>query len=128
MTAVEPTRISRNAVPEIGSFEPSWDEAPAVFRFPAEGDPAPGTARVLTMAGYTAMLGLTGAGVGLYAVIAVLRGAPGWYLPALALLTMLSVAPAVGAFLAVHRRALPWILLLSAAPPMAGALLLAVAY
>ncbi|WP_436523239.1 hypothetical protein [Actinoplanes sp. HUAS TT8] len=128
MTAVEPTRISRSAVPEIMPFEPSWDEDPAVFRFPTEDDPAPGSTRVLAMAGYSAMLGLTGVGVGLYAIVAMLRGAPGWYLPALAMLTMFSVGLAVGAFLAVHQRALPWILLAAAAPPMVGALLLAGSY
>lgn len=128
MTAVEPTRISRSAIPEIMPFEPSWDEDPAVFRFPTEDDPAPGSTRVLAMAAYSAMLGLTGVGVGLYAIVAVLTGAPGWYLPALAMLTMFSVGLAVGAFLAVHQRALPWILLLAAAPPMFGALLLAVHY
>ncbi|GID64399.1 hypothetical protein Acy02nite_22800 [Actinoplanes cyaneus] len=78
------------------------------------------------MAGYSAMLGLMGVGVGLYAIVAVLRGAPGWYLPALAMLTMFSVGLAVGAFLAVHQRTLPWILLAAAAPPMFGALMLAV--
>ena len=50
-------------------------------------------------------------------------GAPVWYLPALAVLTLLSVAPVVAAFLAIHRRALPWMLLLAAAPPMAADLL-----
>jgi hypothetical protein len=126
VTAVEPTRISRGAVPEIMPFEPSWDEDPAVFRFPTEDDPAPGPTRVLAMAGYSAMLGLTGVGVGLYAIAALFGGAPGWYLPALAMLVMFSVGLVCGAFLAVHQRALPWILLLAAAPPMAGALLLAV--
>ncbi|GIF06750.1 hypothetical protein [Actinoplanes siamensis] len=126
MTAVEPTHISRPALPEIVSFEPSWEPQPAVFRFPAEDDPAPRPTQVLAMAAYSAMLGLTGVGVGLYGLVAVLRGAPAWYLPALAVLTMFSVALAVGAFLAVHQRTLPWILLLAAAPPMGCALLLAV--
>ncbi|WIM97454.1 hypothetical protein ACTOB_000977 [Actinoplanes oblitus] len=128
MTAVEPARISRTALPEIVPFEPSWDPEPPIFRFPAEDDETPGSTRVLTMAGYSAMLGLTGVGVGLYALLAVFRGAPGWYLPALAMLTMFSVGLAVGAVLSVHQRTLPWILLLAAAPPMLGALLLAVAY
>jgi hypothetical protein len=128
VTAVEPTHISRPAPPEIVPFEPSWEPEPPVFRFPAEDDPAPGSGRVLAMAGYSAMLGLTGVGVGLYALVAVVSGAPVWYLPALAMLTMFSVGLVVGAFLAVHQRTLPWILLLAAAPPMAGALLLAVNY
>ncbi|KUL27288.1 hypothetical protein [Actinoplanes awajinensis] len=128
MTVVEPASISRRALPEIMPFEPSWELEPAVFRFPAEDDPAPDSTRVLAMAGYCAMLGLTGVGVGLYALVAVFNGAPGWYLPALAMLTMFSVGLASGAFLAVHQRTLPWIMLFSAAPPMFGALLLAVRY
>ena len=133
MTAVEPASITRPAVPEILPFESSWEPIPwdpdgPVFRFPAEDDPAPDPNRVLAMAGYCAMLGLTGVGVGLYALVAMFRGAPGWYLPSLAMLTMFSVGLVVGAFLAVHQRTLPWILLVAAAPPMFGALFLAVAY
>jgi hypothetical protein len=40
---------------------------------------------------------------------------------------MLSVALSVGAYLSIHRPALPWLLLLAAAAPLAGAVLLAVA-
>jgi hypothetical protein len=55
-------------------------------------------------------------------------GVPGWYVPVLALAGLLSVVPAVGAFLSVHRPFLPWALMLAAAVPLAGALTLAVAY
>jgi hypothetical protein len=41
---------------------------------------------------------------------------------------MLSVALSVGAYLSIHRPVLPWLLLISAAAPLAGAVLLAVAY
>ncbi|GIE88042.1 hypothetical protein SAMN06264365_109251 [Actinoplanes regularis] len=128
MTAVEPTHIYRAAVPEIVAREPAWEPEPAIFRFPAEDDPAPGPTQVLAMAGYSAMLGLTGVGVGFHALAAVFGQAPGWYLPSLALLTLLSVGLAASAFLAVHRRFLPWLLLLAAAPPMVGALLIAVGH
>jgi hypothetical protein len=128
VTAIEPTHIYRSALPEIMPFEPACDLEPAMFRFPTEDDPSPDSTRLLAMAGYSAMLGLTGVGVGLYALVAVIRGAPAWYLPALAMLAMFSVGLAAGAFLAVHQRTLPWILLLGAAPPMFAALMLAVSY
>ncbi|MEV6299625.1 hypothetical protein AB0M02_09495 [Actinoplanes sp. NPDC051861] len=98
------------------------------MRFPAPDDPAPSARRMLGMAIYGSGLGLTGVAVGLYAVVAVFGGAPGWYLPVLALLTLMSVAPAAAAFLAVHQRRLPWMLMLAAAPPMMTAVLVALQY
>jgi hypothetical protein len=53
---------------------------------------------------------------------------PGWYVPVLALLGMVSVALSVGAFLSIHRRVLPWLLLLAATLPLAADILLSVAY
>jgi hypothetical protein len=115
---VMPADVPRRAVPE----------EPVVFRFPAPDDPPPGAARMLAIAVYSAGLGLCGVAVGLYAVLAVFSGAPVWYLPALAALTLLSVALVVAAFLAIHQRALPWVLLLAAALPMAANLYIAVSY
>ncbi|BEL09664.1 hypothetical protein Q0Z83_078550 [Actinoplanes sichuanensis] len=116
--AVTPADIPHRLVPE----------EPVIFRFPAPDDPPPGAARMLAVAIYSAGLGLCGVAVGLYAVVAVFSGAPIWYLPALALLTLLSVALVVAAFLAIHQRALPWMLLLAAALPMAANLYIAVTY
>ena len=127
MTAVEPARITRSSVPEAAPSQP-WYDTPAVFRFPAPDDPPPGAARMFAMALYSAALGLAGIGVGLYAVVAVFGGAPGWYLPALGLLTALSVGPVVAAYLAIHQRALPWLLLLAAAPPTVANVMVAVSY
>ncbi|MFC7532512.1 hypothetical protein [Actinoplanes sp. GCM10030250] len=128
MTAVEQARTTRTAPSENTSIVPWSSEEPSALRFPAPDDPAPSARRMFGMALYGTVLGMTGVGVGLYAVVAVFGGAPGWYLPVLALLTLLSVAPAAAAFLAVHQRKLPWLLMLAAAPPMAGAVLVALAY
>ncbi|BBH66324.1 hypothetical protein ACTI_30090 [Actinoplanes sp. OR16] len=127
MTAVEQARTTRTAPAENASLLASAED-PGVFRFPAPEDPAPGQMRMLAMALYGTALGLTGVGVGLYAVIAVFGGAPGWYLPVLGLLTLLSVVPTAAAFLAIHERNLPWWLLIAAAPPMAAAVAVALSY
>ncbi|BAL86164.1 hypothetical protein AMIS_9440 [Actinoplanes missouriensis 431] len=124
MTAVEQARTTPAApVPYTAETED-----PGVFRFPAPEDPPPGAARMLAMALYGTALGLTGVGVGLYAVVAVFGGAPGWYLPALGVLTLLSVLLTAAAFLAIHERNLPWWLLIAAAPPMAAAVAVALSY
>ncbi|SDT69380.1 hypothetical protein [Actinoplanes derwentensis] len=115
MTVVEQSRPSAPVF-----LEPAVEDKPAIFRFPAPDDPAPGDAQILIIAAYGTALGICGMAAGLYSVVAVFGGAPGWYLPALAGLTMASVGPVVAAFLALHRRALPWLLLLAAAPPMAA--------
>jgi hypothetical protein len=108
---------------------PDLDERETIFRFPAAGDPTPGTARVLGMSLYAAMLGLGGVGVGLCAFVSVLGGsAPGWYVPVLALIGLIGVGLAVGAFLSVHRRFLPWGLLLAAAVPLTGDIMIAASF
>jgi hypothetical protein len=108
---------------------PELTEPEALFRFPAADDPSPGTARVLAMSLYAALLGLGGVGVGVRGLMSVIGGGvPGWYVPVLALAGLLSVVPAVGAFLSVHRPFLPWALLMAAAVPLAGAITLAVTY
>ena len=99
------------------------------FRFPAADDPAPGTRRLLTMSLYASALGLAGVGVGVRGFVSVLGGGvPFWYVPLLVVLGLLSVALVVGAFLSIHRRWLPYLLLLAAAVPLAGDVLLAVAH
>jgi hypothetical protein len=111
------------------SRPPELAEPDALFRFPAADDPSPGTVRVLAMSLYAAMLGLGGVGVGIRGLMSVIGGGvPGWYVPVLALAGLLSVVPAVAAFLSVHRPFLPWALMMAAAVPLAGAITLAVAY
>ena len=128
MTAVEQARTTRTAAPGNAPAAPSPQPEEGAFRFPAPDDPAPSPRRMLTMALYGAALGLAGVAVGLYAVLAVFGGAPGWYLPVLGLLTLLSVAPAAAAYLAIHQPRLPWYLMAAATPPMIIAVLVALAY
>jgi hypothetical protein len=99
------------------------------FRFPAADDPDPGWPRLLGMSAYASMLGIAGVGVGARGLLSSIGGGvPGWYVPVLAFAGMLSVGLSVGAFLSIHRRSLPWILLLAAAVPLGFAVLLAVGY
>jgi hypothetical protein len=110
-----------------------WENGPKedapLFRFPAADDPAPGTRRLLAMSLYASALGLAGVGVGVRGFVSVLGGtAPGWYVPVLALLGLISVALVVGGFLSIHRRVLPYLLLLAAAVPLIADVVLAVAY
>ena len=105
------------------------NERETFFRFPAADDPNPGTGKLLGMSLYASLLGLAGVGVGVRGLVSTIGGdAPGWYVPLLGFAGMLSVALSVGAFLSIHRRALPWLLLLAAAAPLGAAVLLAVAY
>jgi len=105
------------------------DERETFFRFPAADDPNPGTPRLLAMSLYAVLLGLAGVGVGARGLVSTISGGmPGWYVPVLAFAGMLSVALSVGAYLSIHRSALPWLLLLAAAAPLTGAVMLAVAY
>ena len=136
MTTVDRSRTARTEAAEIMPFG-GWQTTPnspgsgdheTLFRFPAADDPTPATSRLLSMSLYAAALGLTGIGVGLCGLVIVFGGAAAWFMPALALLGLSSVAGAVGAFLSIHRPALPWLLLLAATAPMAGATLLAALY
>jgi hypothetical protein len=123
------TRRTRQRLrPAGGSARPPTLGPEPLFRFPTPDDPDPGTTRVLAMSLYAAALGLAGVGVGLRGLVSVLGGVPGWYVPLLVLMGLVSVVLAIGAFLSLHRPALPWTLLLAAAVPLAGDIALAVAY
>jgi hypothetical protein len=92
-----------------------------VFRFPSADDPRPRTRRLFGMSLYASVLGLLGVAVAVRGLMAILAGsAPGWYEPALAGTGLLCVALVVAAFLSIHRWILPWLLLLSAALPLAA--------
>ncbi len=114
---------------ENGPHDPDSGDPDVLFRFPAADDPAPGTRRLLVMSLYASALGLIGVGVGVRAFLSVLGGtAPGWYVPVLTLLGLISVTLAVGGFLSIHRRLLPYGLLLGAAVPLTADVLIAVAH
>lgn len=136
MTTVEQSRTTRTEAPTIMPFG-GWETTPipagfadpaVLFRFPTADDPAPATTRVLGMSLYTAALGLTGVVAALRGLVTVVGGAPVWFMPAVGVLTALSVAAAAAAHLSIHRPALPWLLLGAAAGPMAGATALAMLY
>ena len=129
--------VQDSPAPEVVPF--GWEPAPAgetdaadaevFFRFPGVDDPAPGTRRLLAMSVYASLLGLAGVGIGIRGMVSQIGGGvPGWYVPVLAFLGMVSVGLSVGAFLSIHRRVLPWVLLLGAAVPLIADIMLAVAY
>jgi hypothetical protein len=129
--------VQDSPAPEVVPF--GWEPAPAgetdaadaevFFRFPGVDDPAPGTRRLLAMSVYASLLGLAGVGIGIRGMVSQIGGGvPGWYVPVLAFLGMVSVGLSVGAFLSIHRRVLPWVLLLGAALPLIADIMLAVAY
>ena len=142
-TGVEEPRRTRVPVQESTALDVvpfGWESDPAdrpetvgeeeaFFRFPAADDPAPGARRLLAMSVYASFLGLGGVGIGIRGMVSQIGGGvPDWYVPALAVLGMVSVAFSVGAFLSIHRRVLPWLLLLGAAVPLAADVMLAVSY
>jgi hypothetical protein len=136
VTTVEQSRTTHTEAATIMPFG-GWETTPiiggfgadeALFRFPAADDPAPAPARLLGMSLYAAALGMTGVGVGARGLFSAIGGAAFWFMPVLALLSLVSVGAAVGAFLSIHRPRLPWLLLLGASVPMAGAVLLAGLY
>ncbi|WP_250035634.1 hypothetical protein [Paractinoplanes maris] len=136
MTLVQKDRTTHTEAAAIMPFG-GWESTPAgaaldgdeaLFRFPAPDDPAPTTARLLTMAGAAALLGFTVVGVGARAFVTVLGGAPFWYVPTLALFGLLSIALMVGAFLSIHRAFLPWLLLVCAIGPLTVDILIAALY
>jgi hypothetical protein len=136
VTTVERSRATPTEAAEIMPFG-GWETTPipagidgqeALFRFPAPDDPAPGTTRLLSLTLYTAVLGVSGLVAGACALITAIAGAPFWFMPAVALLTIAGVAATVAAYLSVHRPVLPWLLLLAATVPMGGATALAALY
>jgi hypothetical protein len=136
VTTVGQNRGTRTETAEIMPFG-GWESTPAqavfgdraaLFRFPAADDPAPAPGRLLGMAVYAAVLGLAGVGVGLRALVTVFGGTAFWYVPALSLFGLLSVALVVGSFLSIHRPMLPWLLLVAATAPLAVDVAIAVLY
>jgi hypothetical protein len=107
----------------------AWENGPAagepddrdtVFRFPSADDPEPATRRLLGMSLYASLLGMLGLAAAVRGVVAVVGGhTAAWYEPTLALTGVICVALVVGAFLSIHRRVLPWALMLAAAVPLA---------
>jgi hypothetical protein len=106
---------------ENGPVAAEPDDRDTVFRFPSADDPEPATRRLLGMSLYASLLGILGLAAAVRGVVAVVGGhTPAWYEPTLALTGVICVALVVAAFLSIHRRVLPWLLLLAAAVPLAA--------
>ncbi len=131
MTTIERSRPARTEPAEIIPFG-GWERTPTalsladretLFRFPAPDDPAPATARLLTMSVYASVLSFLAIAVGLRVMVELIQGAPTWWVPVFALPALASVALAVGSYLSIHRPALPWLLLLASSVPLGGDIL-----
>lgn len=97
------------------------DDTAAVFRFPAADDPEPRSGRVLGLAGWAGVLGVLGLAAGARGALAMLGGpVPWWYQVAMLVTGMSGVCLTIGAFLSVHRRRLPWVLLAAATVALLG--------
>lgn len=95
------------------------------FRLPGRQDPAPHPAKLIGICGWAAGLGLLGLPVaGRSSVAIVMHAAPAWFEPAVVTLGLLGIGLTVAGFAAVHRRWLPWGLLLAASALLASNLLL----
>jgi hypothetical protein len=93
---------------------------PAGLRLPAPDDPAPATGRLLGVCAWAALLAVVGLAVAARALVALLAGgAPGWYEPTILAGGVAGIALTTAAFLAVHDRRLPWLLLAGATVPLA---------
>lgn len=101
------------------------DERDVVFRFPTPDDPRPRTRRLLGVALYACALGMIGLGATARGLLSIMSGTtPDWYAPALAGTSLAGVVLTVGAFLSIHRRVVPWVLLMVAAMPMTATMMI----
>ena len=107
---------------ENGPGEPPSGERDVLFRFPAADDPVPGSRRLLGMSLLASALGVVGLVVTVRGVLLIAGGgAPLWYDLLFPVVALLGVALVVGAFLSIHRRRLPWALVIGAAAPLTAA-------
>ena len=84
------------------------------FRMPGTADPKVRLRRLAVVSLWATVLGLGGFGAGIRVLIGLFTTAPKWYLPTICGIGVFGVACTVGAMASVHRRRLPWILLLVA--------------
>lgn len=87
----------------------------------------PHPARLIGICTWAAGLGLIGMPVAGRSSVAVLTdAAPPWFEPTVVLAGMLGIGLTIAAFAAIHRRWLPWLLLLAATALLAANLLLTI--
>lgn len=112
---------------EDGPATAEHDDRDTVFRLPAADDPRPGSRRLLAMSLYASVLGTVILAVAAYALVSSVAGSPGGRSPALLPATWLSsVVLVIGAFLSIHRRRLPWVLLLASTLPLTATVVITV--
>lgn len=99
--------ISVAVAPERpGQNRPSNNRPPRIRR------PEPRLRQLMGVCGWAAVLGGVGLILGLRGLIGVLSNdAPGWYEPAILAVGMVGIGLTVAAFLTVHRKKEPWLLL-----------------
>jgi hypothetical protein len=94
---------------------------------PEQGNEPPRLRQLMGVCGWAAVLGALGLVIGIRGFIADLAGAaPGWFEPTMIVVGVAGIGLTVGAFAAVHRRRLPYILLGAATLVLAYSMLITV--
>jgi hypothetical protein len=85
------------------------------FRLPDRHDPAPHPARLAGICFWAVALALLGLPVAGRCSVAIITGAaPAWFEPVVVLVGVLGILVTASTFAAIHRRWLPWLLLVAA--------------
>jgi hypothetical protein len=121
--AIDPAAVP--IVPPVRSV-PRLTRVTAIgfLRLPSAGDPSPTPGRIGAMCCWAAGLGLAGVLLAIRALAAILGEVPEWYEPVVVTAGAAGIALTVAAFLAVHRRRLPWALLTAATTALLANLIL----
>jgi hypothetical protein len=94
---------------------------------PEQGRPQPRLRQLMGVCGWAAVLGALGLVIGIRGFFADLTGAaPGWFEPTMIVVGVAGIGLTVGAFAAVHRRRLPYILLGAATVVLAYSMLVTI--
>jgi hypothetical protein len=84
------------------------------LQLPDRRVPAPHPIRLLAICGWAAGLGLLGLPVAGRSSVAIITGtAPGWFEPVVVSVGVVGILVTAATFAAIHRRWLPWLLLLA---------------
>ncbi|WP_213454467.1 hypothetical protein [Rhizomonospora bruguierae] len=98
----------------------------AMLRLPGIHDPAPHPHRLLGMCAWATALGVVGLAVAVNAMFTIIADtAAWWFQPAVVSAGLVGIGLAAGAFMAVHRRRLPWLMLAAATAMLALTIALA---
>jgi hypothetical protein len=89
------------------------------FDLPDRRTPTPHPARLAGICAWAAVLGMTGLLVAGRALISMLANtAPGWFQPVIVIIGIIGITLTIGAFAAIHRPRVPWLLLTAATVPL----------